>query len=92
MDKITNPELYRGFRITELYIVAGIDPDDNSEGIGAFMSHGNPIPMIATDPVRLEQLKLIAQKVSNATGQKFSVVRLSVREDLQEIVPQEKGP
>lgn len=50
---------YPGFRIRTIHAITGID-DDDEEGIPAFMSPDGPIPMIASDHVRLEQLKQIA--------------------------------
>jgi hypothetical protein len=75
---------YRGFRITEVHAITGIDGDDE-EGIPAFMSPAGPIPMIASDRVRLEQLITMAQRIADETSRNFKVVRFSVREDIGEI-------
>lgn len=88
VDEPKNPEDYRGFRIKSLHAICAIDPDNDSEGIGGFMTRNGPIPMIAADPVRLEQLEELAQEMSNREGIHYRVVRFSVREDLREIVPQ----
>lgn len=81
---MTDPD-YRGFRITELHAITGID-DDDEEGIPAFMTEMGPMPLIASDRVRLEKLAEMAQQVADTTGQKFKIVRFSVREDIGEIV------
>lgn len=75
---------YSGFRITAIHAICGIG-DDDEEGIPAFTTPDGPVPMIATDRVRLDQLTKMAQQVSDATGQNFKVVRFSVREDIGEI-------
>lgn len=89
VDDPVNPEDYRDFRIKSLHAICAIDPNNNSEGIGGFMSSRGPIPMIASDKVRLDQLIELAQEMSNQNGMHYRVVRFSIREDLQEIVPQE---
>jgi hypothetical protein len=78
-----NPD-YRGFRITEIHAITGIG-DDDEEAIPAFWSSGGPIPMIASDRVRLESLKQMAQVMADQTGKNFKVVKFSVREDIGEI-------
>lgn len=89
IDEPDNPEDYRGFRITSLHAICAIDPDNDSEGIGGFMSRNGPIPMIASDKVRLDQLEALAQEMANQDGMSFRVVRFSMREDLKEILPQD---
>lgn len=75
---------YRGFRIKEIHAICGIG-DDDEEGIPAVTSPDGPIPLIASDHVRLEQLKVMAQVIADETGRNFKVVRFSVREDVGEI-------
>lgn len=75
---------YRGFRITELHAICGVG-DDDEEGIPALMTAYGPTPLIASDRVRLEHLKELAQQMADQTGQTFKVVRFSVREDIGEI-------
>ena len=77
---------YKGFRITEIHAITGIGEDDE-EGIPAIMTTDGPLPLIASDHVRLEQLKLMAQALADQTGQSYKVVRFSVREDVGEIKP-----
>lgn len=80
---------YRGFRITELHAICGIG-DDDEEGIPAFFSGDGPVPLIASDRVRLDHLKAMAQQIADATGKTFKVVRFSVRSDVGEIRPRVK--
>jgi hypothetical protein len=76
---------YRGFRIKELHAIVGIDPNDDEEGIPAVETPGGMLPLIASDAVRLDQLKRLAQKIANQTKQNFKVVKFSAREDIEEI-------
>lgn len=85
---MTDPD-YRGFRITCMHAITGIG-DDDEEGIPAWKTPDGPLPLIATDRVRLEQLKEMAQVIADATGQSFKVVRFSVREDIGEIISSRK--
>lgn len=75
---------YRGFRITDIHAIVTVG-DDDEEGIPAMMSPAGPIPLIASDRVRLDQIKAMAQNIADATGKNFKVVRFSVREEIGEI-------
>jgi hypothetical protein len=72
---------YRGFRITTIHAIVGIG-DDDEEGIPAIVSEDGLLPLIASDAVRLDQIKAMAQQVADETGRDFKVVRFSVREDV----------
>lgn len=75
---------YRGFRITTIHAILGIDAEDE-EGIPAWITPDGPMPLIASDHVRLDQLKVMAQQIADNTGMNFKIVRFSVREDIGEI-------
>lgn len=68
------------------------DPDD--EGVTAFLQ--GPalmrqwMPMVGADEARMASLKVMAQGIANTTGQKITLVKFSVRTDLETIEP-EKG-
>jgi len=84
---------YRGFRISEIHVICGVGPDDE-EGIPAIMTEYGPVPLVASDKVRLEQITIMAQTISDRTGQTFKVVRFTHREDVGELTkrpPLEKG-
>jgi hypothetical protein len=81
---------YKGFRITEIHAIVGIG-DDDEEGIPAVMTGDGPLPLIASDRVRLEQLKMMAQQIANQTSLSYKVVRFSVREDVGIIEPEGKS-
>jgi hypothetical protein len=80
---------YKGFRITEVHAITGIG-DDDEEGIPAIMTTDGPLPLISSDRVRLEQLKIMAQQIANQTGQSYKIVRFSAREDIGTIEPERK--
>lgn len=75
----------RGFRITEIHVICGIDPDGDFEGIPAKFTSMGPIPLIAADAKRLSQIKQMAQEIADITQRNFKIVRFSVREDIGEI-------
>jgi hypothetical protein len=75
---------YRGFRITEIVAVVAIG-DDDEEGVPAWMSPMGAIPLIAADPARLDQIKKLAQTISDQTGQNFEIIRFTARESIGEI-------
>lgn len=78
-----------GFRIKEVHAVLGIG-DDDEEGVPAVIGpDGLPIPLVASDRVRLEQITLMAQMVADQTGKSFKIARFSVREDIGEVKPRQ---
>lgn len=78
-------EKYRGFRITEIHAITAVDPDDDSEGILGYFTSSGPIPLIASDAVRLDALKEMAQQMADQIKRNFKAVKFSVREDIGEI-------
>lgn len=63
------------------------DPYD--EGVAAFlppMTH-QWMPMVGADEERMVSLRPIAQELADATGQKITLVKFSVRTDLETIDP-----
>jgi hypothetical protein len=74
-------------RINELY--AFISSDETGEGVIALtMSNGNTIPMVGADMERIESLRPIAQEIADDSRIKIKLIKLSVREELEEINPQ----
>lgn len=80
-------EEYRGFRIKEMHAIVAVDPGNDSEGIPAYMTPAGPIPLIATDRVRLDEIVAMAQQVSDGTRMTFKIVKFIGREDIGEIKP-----
>lgn len=64
---------YDGFRITEIWAWTQVDPKDNQEGIITFDSPLGPMPMIASDRVRMSQFRLYAQMVANQIGREVKL-------------------
>lgn len=77
-------------RIDTIY--AFISSDETGEGVcGMPLPNGSGIlPMIAADEKRLESLRPIAQMLASFTKKKIKLIKLSVREDLETIEPQEE--
>ncbi len=67
------------------------DPDD--EGVCAFkvpamgFEKEQWIPMVGADEARMTSLKKRAQEIANITGQKITLVKFSVRTELETIIP-----
>ncbi len=67
------------------------DPDD--EGVTAFLPGPSAqwVPMVGADEERMASLKPMAQELANATGQRMTLVKFSVRTDLETIEPKRVG-
>ena len=63
------------------------DPDD--EGVTAFLPPltSQWMPMVGADEKRMASLRPMAQELANATGQRITLVKFSVRTDLETIDP-----
>lgn len=63
--------------------------DDNEEGICGFQDPRTKqwLPMIAGDKERLQVLRPFAHQIAKVTNKKLTLVKLSVREDLETIDP-----
>ena len=76
-------------RIEELYAYIAHekgDPDD--EGLTAMMIRGDQwSPMVGADMERMMSLKPLAQGMATTTGQKITLVKFSVRTELETIEP-----
>ncbi len=76
-------------KIEEMYAYIAHERDDPAdEGLTAFKgSSGAWLPMVGADEKRMTSLKLMAQGIANITGQKITLVKFSVRTDLETIIP-----
>lgn len=79
-----------GFRITVIHAIVGIG-DDDEEGVPAFFTEMGPLPLIAADEQRINQIREMGQRIADDTGQTFKIVRFSIREDIGEIRPRGKA-
>jgi len=78
-------------KITDIYAFVSVDAEDGNEGlVGAPMGPVGCMPLVAADEKRLEQLIPIAQWVSDQTGIKIKLIKLTQRVELREITP--NGP
>jgi len=68
--------------------------DPNDEGLTAFLMPAMGFkgeqwaPMVGADEARMISLKPMAQEIANTTGQKITLVKFSVRADLETIEPE----
>jgi hypothetical protein len=75
------------FRIKEFMAYIAIDPQDNSEGIMAFLrADGTWMPAIGADGARIESLRPKVIDIAKKRGIKeVRLIRVSVREDIETI-------
>lgn len=78
-----DPE-YAGFRISELWAYTQIDTDDQ-EGIITLHTPEGPMPLIASDRIRLGDIKLYARMVAKSTGRPVRLRRFTFAEDVDTI-------
>ncbi len=76
-------------KIDEMYAyIAHEENDPDDEGLTAFRgSSGAWLPMVGADEERMMSLKLMAQGIANITRQKITLVKFSVRTELETIIP-----
>ncbi len=72
-------------KITEIWAVVSVDPEDENEGVCAMKMGDSWMPMIAADPKRLEFIKAQAARLAAATGQKMKLVKFTTREEVEDI-------
>lgn len=73
-------------KITEVYVFASVD-----EGGGGIVGQTLPIggrdtfmPFVCADKERMESIKPLAKEIARLSGKKIKLIRLSVREELEE--------
>lgn len=74
-------------RIDEMYAFIQLDPTDNTEGVIAFMSGSGWMPMVGADMERVKFLRPMAKRVASDTGAPVTLIKLSVREEVEVISP-----
>lgn len=78
-------------RIDQLWAFVSVDPNDSTEGVCAFRQpDGTMLPLVAADEARLVLLRPIAQNIARLSGMKLKLIRLTTREDLEDIEPGER--
>lgn len=78
---------YDGFRISELWAWCQVDPRDDQEGIITLETRHGPMPLIASDRVRLRDLRLYARMVATSTGRPVRLRRFTFAEDVETVEP-----
>lgn len=72
--------------IDEIFVF--VSSDETGEGIigQTIEMMGSPVfmPFVCADQARVKSLKPLAKKIANETGKKIKLIRLSVREDIEE--------
>jgi hypothetical protein len=73
-------------RIDEIY--AFISSDETGEGVVAMtLADGSTIPMIGADMARVNDLRKVAQQIADVMHIRIKLIKLSVREEVEEIAP-----
>ena len=67
------------FKIESIVAFIAIDPENGDEGIIGTMTPNGWVPLIASDRVRLEELKLVAGEIAREGNMKVTFCRFSVR-------------
>jgi hypothetical protein len=79
-------------RIESVYAFLSVDAEDGNEGVvGAPMGALGCVPLIAADEQRLEQLRQIAQAISNRSKAQIRLVKFTKREEIGFIQPVSPG-
>jgi hypothetical protein len=68
MSKFAGDPSYAGFRIKELWAYTQVDPNDDQEGVIAIHGPDGPMPLVASDRVRVEEFEPIARDFANQLG------------------------
>jgi hypothetical protein len=73
-----------GLKISSVYLFLAVDPNGD-ESVPAFSEGDVFMPLMGTDPARVDELREIAKQMSRESGIKITLCRFSVREDLEVI-------
>ena len=71
-------------RIEEMYAFVVMD-DDDTEGVPAFLSGDLWLPLMGADMSKVEMLRPIAEQFATDLGKPVTLVRFSVREEVEVI-------
>lgn len=72
-------------RIDEVFVFVASDAD--GEGVPAFITREMWMPLMAADKDRVDSLREIARRIARESGNKITLCRFSVREELEVIEP-----
>lgn len=71
-------------KIEEVFVFISKDEEGN-EGVCAFATPNGMMPMVAADKSRLDSLRDIAKQIAQLTNKSVHLIKLSSRENLEEI-------
>jgi hypothetical protein len=74
--------------IKSLWAYVAVDPKDGNEGIPAFRSGNITVPLIASDRIRREEYRPIAQRLANDLGVPVKLVEFQNRVEIEVIEPE----
>lgn len=74
-------------KIDEMFAFIAVEED--GEGLPAFQMGDMLMPLVAADSARVDSLRRMAQAICNASGMQMKLVRFSVREELETILPEQ---
>jgi len=80
------PHHDKGTHLEQLFAFVSVDAQ-GSEGIIAAQGTTGPMPLVATDEAKVEQLRPIAMSVAKRSGITVKLVRFRGREELETYSP-----
>lgn len=75
-------------RIDEVFVFVTSDKD--GEGVPAFFDGTMMLPMVCADKARVDSLRSMAKQMARESGNKITLCRFSVREEIEVIEPEPK--
>lgn len=70
-------------KITELFAFIFADRDENDEGVAAFLSGSEWLPMVGADMKRIEAFRPVADTIARQTGKNYKIVRFRAIEEVE---------
>jgi len=74
-------------RINQLWLVTYINETGEEVVVQAKLTNGSYTPLIAADPVRLENMMPAARDLATSRNIKMRLIKLTNRVDIEDIVP-----
>lgn len=74
------------FRIRDIHAFVAED-EEGEEGLCAFFTGGQWMPLVAADPARLVSIRPVAQAIAKQTGRPIKLIRFTQREEVETIKP-----
>ncbi len=77
-------------KITEIYAFIAEDKGPEDEGLAAFLSGMNWMPMVGGDMNRIESLRAMAQHLANYSKKPIRLCKFTQRAEIEVIKPEEE--